>query len=223
MITRINNQNFSFTSLNNPVKPFRVLAENRAVKFKEIDYFKLLSDKELNNLGEFFLDNFAKTSTHPFWEMCRKNARNFNKDLYHAHLEQAVINDIKLNLIEPDTTLMIGYDKGHKIVGAILANALKVFSGEKTSEVLYLNMLAVNENYRGNNIGKKLLKSLLESSKDRFKKTFLVAYKESEPFYKKQGFRELDIEFDDEFELQKDFAKLRIDYPEYASFLIKDV
>ena len=76
--------------------------------------------------------------------------------------------------------------------------------------------MAVDKEYRKNHIAQKLLNSVIDTSKGRYDDAFLVAYKESVPFYAKQGFVDTTNQ-----ELIDEVAKERKDYPEFASCLSK--
>lgn len=223
-ISKVGHHNISFGSLNNPVKPFTTMTKTGLVTFQEIDYKKGLTPHALEELGGFFLDKFASTSSHPFWKFCKKGSPSFDRQIYESYRNEELMDAIKSKLNDPDATLMVGFDRLKNIVGAIFTNKLDVnFQNGKKGEYLYIDLLAVDEKSRGLNIGKQLLNNVISASKDRFKKSFVVAYKESVPFYKKQGFEGLKLNTVEGKKLESLFAPDRADYPVYASFLEKNL
>lgn len=216
----INNySNLNFTSLRNPIKPFDVKTSNGVLHFSEINYKHLPKNSFYKKLGMFFLENFANTSSHPFWAKCRKPT-----------LDEAVYNDYikgmakryKSSINNPYTTIMLAKDKSKNIVAAIFARPLRETSKIKDSETLYVDSIAVNPEYRGANVGAELLNRVINSSKERFTDVFLEAYKESQPFYEKLGFRALNpYGKESERFLIEELAKERKDYPQFAEFMTK--
>ena len=67
------------------------------------------------------------------------------------------------------------------------------------------------------------MNNVISASKTRFKEVFLVAYKESVNFYKKQGFCHIDLNKTYDKALESLFAKDRIDYPYYVNFIKKEI
>ena len=117
-IQSITNTNFS--SLKYPIKPFKLNTSKGCVSCCEIDYLKSIDSKNLKQLGEFFLDNFAASSSHPFWKLCQKKNKFFNKHVYNDYLRNDICKKIKNNLINPDSTIMIGKNNKNEIVAAIV-------------------------------------------------------------------------------------------------------
>ena len=182
----------------------------------EIDYKKSHTDKFYKEIGKFFLDIFANTSSHPFWKKCRKSS--LDRGVYDDYISSSV-ESYKKYFAQPDTTVLLLKDKKKHLVGALYTRSLDLSKVLKDGDTLYIDSLAVKTSYRGKNIGKKLLKSVLKSSKDKFSDAFLVAYKEATPFYEKLGFNKMNKNNSScEFAISE-LAKERIDYPEYADFM----
>lgn len=214
--------NTNFKSLNHPIKPFTIKTMGDEIKFKEIDYTrKTYKSKFLKEIGSFFLDNFANQSSHPFWKQCRKGTADFNKNTYGDYLKTCMTDIYKQDFKNPDTTVLLGRNKHKKLTAAIITTPLNLSPITKDSETLYVDSLAVNKKYRGKHIAETLLNKVIDSSKNDFSDSFLVAYNESMPFYEKQGFKHLDEASPQQRVIIKDLAKQRIDYPQYASFVNK--
>lgn len=205
-----------FTSLNNPVKPFTVKTKNDIITFKEIDYNKKVSNSFLQNMASFFLDNFANQSAHPFWKFCRKDTPTFNNKIYNSFLKDNMVPEYKKIIKNPDTTVLLGKNSKDELCAGIVSTPLNITDKIKNDKTLYIDSLAVDKEYRNNHVAQKLVDSVIDSSKGRYDDTFLVAYNESVPFYKKQGFSDIKNE-----EFITNLAEDRLDYPEYASFLSK--
>ena len=212
-----NNYNpITFTSLRCPVKPFTIRTPKGVLYCSEIDYTKSYPDKFYKNIGKFFLDIFANTSAHPFWKKCRKSS--LDKQVYDDYISSS-IESYKKYFSHPDTTVLLLKDKSKRLVGGLYTRSLDINKALKDDDTLYIDSLAVKTSYRGKNIGKKLLKSVLKSSKDKFSDAFLVAYKESTPFYEKLGFHKMNKNNPACNFAISELAKERIDYPEYVDFM----
>ena len=220
---RNHNPSVSFKSALRPVQPFIVKTNKGNIYFKEINYNKPLKKKLLHEISVFFLDNFASTSSHPFWKKCKKNAPAFDKEIYNAYIKENLIDTIVSKLKTPDTTLMIGRNTKKNISAAIFTNPLNLTSFVKENNTLYIDLLAVHPKYRGNNIGRQLLTRIIDSSQNRFTDAFLVAYNESVPFYEKLGFKNLENKTYNQQIITDSLARERKDYPVYASFMTKPI
>lgn len=89
----------------------------------------------------------------------------------------------------------------------------------RDKDTLYIDGLAISPEYRGMDVGKKLLTKVLDSSRQRFSDVFLVAYKESSPFYEKLKFEKMNPNDSAQKYAIKKLADERIDYPQYADFM----
>lgn len=218
----INNQlgyNNSFTSLRIPVKSFDVKTSNGRLHFSEVNYKHLPKNSFYKKLAEFFLCNFANTSSHPFWAQCRKPT--LDEEVYNNYIS-GMVKKYKSSINNPDTTIMLAKDKAKNIVAAIFARPLRETSKIKDSDTLYIDSIAVAPEYRGFNVGYELLNRLIEKSRKRFTDVFLVSYKETQPFYEKLGFRPMSLyKNDSERFVIEEMAKERIDYPQFAEFMTK--
>ena len=210
------NPTISYTSKNYPIKPFKIKTDKGVLFCKEIDYDKEYGNSFYRNIGEFFLDNFAATSSHPFWKKCRKPT--LDREIYNDYIRDNVVEyrDMTKN---PDTTFLLGRNKWGRIKAAIYTRPFSMGKA-KEPDTLYIDSLAVNKKYRGKHIGKIFMTKVINSSQDRFKDCFLVAYNESVPFYKRLGFKLTDGT-PEESRTLKEAAFERIDFPEYAQFMEK--
>lgn len=214
-----NNSNLNFTSLRNPIKSFDVKTHKEVLHFSEINYNHSPKNSFYNKLAEFFLDNFANTSSHPFWLNCRKPT--LNVEIYNDFLKR-MAKKYKLAVNNPDTTILLAKDKSKNIVAAIFTRTLRESEKVRDWETLYIDSIAVAPEFRHSKLGKLMLNKVIDSSKNRFTDAFLVAYRESQPFYEQMGFNSLN-HYNKESErfVIEEMAKERIDYPEYAEFMTK--
>lgn len=215
--TKIDSQ-ISYTSKNCPIKPFKIKTSKGMLYCKEVEYNKNYGKSFYSKIGTFFLDIFANTSSHPFWKKCRKPT--LEKDVYNGYIKDN-IQEYSQMIKSPDTTFIICKNRWGRIKAAIYTRAFSIAELNEP-KTLYIDSIAVDKNYRGNHIGKKLLNKVLNSSKGRFEDAFLVAYKESAPFYKKLGFTNTEGSISKSRTLKR-LAKERIDYPDYAEFLEKSL
>lgn len=211
------NTSVSYTSRNCPIKPFSIKTPKGILYCSEIDYDKKFDKSYYKKIAKFFIDIFANTSSHPFWEKCRKPNLNFL--IYRIYLRDTV-SGYRMALKDPDTTMLFARDKEGRIKAGIFAKSLDTEAHVKEPRTLYIDSLAVDKEYRKSNVGKKLLQKVLNSSKHSFEDVFLVAYKESAPFYKKIGFKNTK---NAQSESLDKLIKERLDYPDYAEFLEKSL
>lgn len=216
-----NNYNsISFSSLRCPVKPFTIQTSKGTLYCSEMDYTKIYKTSFYKKLGQFFLDIFANTSSHPFWKKCRKPT--LDKKVYDDYINSSVSDYIKF-FSDPDTTVIFAKDKRNRLIGAIHTRKLNLNKVLRDEDTLYVDGLAVNSKYRGQNIGKTLLEKVLDASKERFSQVFLVAYKESAKFYEKLGFERMNPKDSSQRYAIKKLSAVRIDYPQYADYMQKDL
>lgn len=213
-----NNSSINFGSINHPINAFRLKTNKGNIIFNEIKLDQKIDHKNLKEIASFFLDNFAAQSTHPFWKKCRKKAPEYDYNVYREYRRDNLINPIKDLYKNPDATILIGRKKNNKIAAAIVVDPLNISQNIKDKNTLYLDLLAVDKNYRKNNVAKNLIEKIFSTTKGRYRDCLLIAYNESVPFYQKIGFDYLQNN-----KLINELAKHRIDYPEYASFLIKNL
>ena len=218
---QINNykNSISFSSLNCPIKPFTIKTSKGDLYCSEIDYSKSYKKCFYKNIGEFFLDIFANTSSHPFWKKCRKPT--LEKDVYDDYVASS-IKDYKKYFKDRDTTVILVKNSSQRLVGAIYSRVMDLGKHLRDKDTLYIDGLAISPEYRGMDVGKKLLSKVLDSSKERFSDVFLVAYKESTPFYEKLKFKKMDTNDSAQKYAIKKLADERIDYPQYVDFMQKD-
>ena len=212
----------SFRSFNHPVKPFKINTGNDVIYFKELDYTRQPKKHLLKKVATFFLDNFANQSSHPFWKTCRRGTPTFINSTYKDYINDSIETYKKL-LKNPDTTIMLGRNKKSKLSAAIIAEPLSLTPIVKDNNTLYIDSIAVDKVYRGNQVGNQLMNNVISSTQNRYSDIFLVSYKESEPFYKKQGFIHLNPDHKGQRKIIRSLAEERLDFPTYASFLTKPI
>jgi ribosomal protein S18 acetylase RimI-like enzyme len=208
--------NLTFTSFANPIKPYKLKTEWGYVDVREINYIHRPDKAFLKKLASFFLDNFAQTSNHPYLQVFR--GPNRNSAIYDSYIKnEAKYMNNALN--SKDTTILVAKDKSKNIVGAIYAK--KLHEGQKVVDcnTLYVDSLAVDSKYRGQGLGASILKSVLESSKNRFTDAFLTAYREAIPFYYKLGFKSLGYKKPDEYFVITEMSKNTDEYPIFVDYL----
>lgn len=208
----------SFSSYRYPIKSFDVKTDRGVLNFREVNYIHLPKESFYKKLATFFLDNFANTSSHPFWEKCRIPTIDY--DVYNDYINYDV-KTYKNALKNKKTTILLAKDKDKNIVAALFSTPLNLNKTIRDSKTLYIDSIAVSPKYRGNNVGSIMLQKLFESSKKEFTDAFLVSYKESVAFYKKLGFSPLNWNNYNHQFLISEMAKERLDYPFYADFLSK--
>jgi ribosomal protein S18 acetylase RimI-like enzyme len=208
--------NLTFTSLANPIKSYKLKTDLGQIDVREINYIHQPDKSFLKKIAGFFLDNFADASAHPYWQSFKKSNRN--QEIYDNYVENEAKN-IHNALNSRDTTILVARDKFKNIIGAIYAK--KLHEGNKVVDcnTLYIDSLAVDSKYRGQDIGASLLKSVLESSKKRFTDAFLIAYREAVPFYYKLGFKSLGYKKPQEFFVISEMARYTDDYPRFVDYL----
>ncbi|MBP3846596.1 GNAT family N-acetyltransferase [bacterium] len=205
-----------FSSLRCPIKPFRIKTSKGYLYCSEIDYNKDYPDKFYKKIGKFYLDIFANTSSHPFWKKCRKP--NLNREVYDDYINSS-IESYKQYFQNPDTTVLLVHNNKKQLVGALYSRSLELSKTLTDNDTLYIDSLAIKQEYRGNDVGKKILNKILNTSKERFAEVFLVAYKESVRFYEKLHFSKMSKNESSQTFAISELAKERIDYPDYVDFM----
>ena len=209
--------NLKFTSLNNPIKPFQISTPKGTLDCIELNYKHLpKSIGFYKKLSEFFVGIFSRTSSDPNWKIL--SSQKLEKDIYDKCIEldmKRTRNAVK----DKNTTILYVRDRAKNLVGAIFAKSLRETPFVKDNMVLYIDSIAVAPEYRGLNIAKILLQKVFEASKNSFSDAFLVAYKESVPFYEKLGFTNLLGKTKAQQYVISEMAEEREDYPKFVRFL----
>lgn len=218
---QINKTNsISFSSYNNPIRPFDVKTSAGMLHFHEVNYKYPPKNKFYKKLAAFFLDNFANTSSHPFWEKCRKPT--LDNSVYDESISSNVLK-YKRFLRDKNTTILFAKDSSKDIAAAIFAVRLRETPTIRDPQTLYIDSVAVAPKYRGNNVGAHMLGKVLKAYEKNFTDAFLVSYKESVPFYEKMGFKPLNWNNSKHKFVILEMAKERLDYPQYAEFMTKSL
>lgn len=212
------NSNNSFTSRNNPIKPFNIYTKKGELRFAEVKPEDIRQKGFLENLTMFFCKNFASISQDPNWQVFNsKKPSREARDIFYGFL--AHLHD-KLIIPDDNLTLLVAKDRFKRIQGACMSFGLdNVPTSEHTT--CYIESIAVNPKYRGLHIGKILLDKTLKSAQKAFTDVFLTGQVQAEGFYKKLGFQHLTPQDRMQRTVIDFIAEERDDYPEYVSFLTK--
>lgn len=213
-----NRFNFTFKSLNNPIKPFVIKGDDDEIKFEEVDYTKPQSEELLDNVSEFFLDNFVKQSTYPNDKILRKDTPDFNENSYKTIKKEVMKDPLKESLKDADTTLMLGFNKNKELVAGINTLNLNVAPYIQDNKTLYVDSLAVDKKYRGLHIGQTLINKVIESSKDKYTDVFLMSYNKSVPFYEKQNFNKVQ-----DTTITETLSSYIPEHPEHMTFMERTI
>lgn len=211
--------NPTFGSRMNPVHPFKILTPQGALSIEEVNYNKI-SQKFIKNITEFFCDNFSKDTNDPNWLKYNRFSKREKEDFidqFKQYYEYSITDPS-----EQHVTLLIAKDSNKNIQGACLSFGCDDVPGAKYN-TLYIDSLAVNKKYRGNNIAKIMLEKSIETGRHIFTDVFLTGEKVADGFYKKLGFRDLTPDNPNEAKIINHVAKQRQDYPKYTSFLTKPI
>lgn len=213
--------NISFTSLSNPITPFKIKTEHGTLIVKE--EFKSFLQNSYNRkiIGKFFTDNFMEVSKFPQLKPFRCIANSDIYERYFSGYGDSCFDAYRRNPFL--STLLIAINKKHRIVGAILTHPFDEISSIKDSRTFYINSIAVDKKYRGIGLGKILLESTIKADGKSFTDIFLTAIKESVPFYKKLGFEEINPSNIKYKMFLKKIAVSRADYPKYMTPMTKNI
>ena len=215
--TNVYNNKTSFKSRLNPVPAFKVTTPQGVLSIEEVNYKKLTSGF-LKKITEFFCENFSKDTNDPGWLRYNdytKSEKNEFIGWYKACYEASIKDESNQHL-----TLLVARDTENNIQGACLSFGCEDVPRAKYN-TLYIDSLAVNKKFRGNNLAKIMLEKSIEAGKYIFTDVFLTGEKVADGFYKKLGFRDLDPQNPAELKVIKHMARQRQDYPKYTSFLTR--
>ena len=175
----------SFTSRNNPVKPFLISTKLGELSCFEIPSEQLLNNKTLNEFSHFFCQNFASLTNDPYW-------LSYNNPQYQNNVAKDFVRYLKSKIINDDgnLTMLVAKDKDGKLQGACLSYGFDEVPYVKNT-TCYIDSISVNPEYRGFSVGKKLLENTCEINKNTFTDVFLKGEVLAAGFYKKQGYKKL--------------------------------
>lgn len=210
--------NISFGSLNNPIKHFRIHTPKGRLNVNEYR----LKPKSVNfsfDVSKFFNDNFLENSTDPLWKEYLKpenKLRYLGKNQRYAkYLRDVFKND------DGNTTLLIARDSQNKIKAAVLSLGFDEPVSLVDPKLCNLEAIAVDKDFRGFHIGKRLLEKTLQSAQNAFTDVVLTAYEKAIPFYEKMGFKILPQNTVKTDFFYKEIQKERDDIPKYVQIMSK--
>lgn len=209
------NNNLNFGSINNPVKPFKVATKYGTLAVSEVDYSKDLTPKFIRKLTRFFLYNFSDKTNDGVRLQYRYGTPEEKSEYLEmfVKLYTRIFND---ETLQPDLTLLVAKDKKGRIQGACLTHAnLEIPDSYNTT--LYVNSIATNEKYRGNDLAKLMLEKSLDANKTTFTDVYLTSANASNPFYEKLGFVKLNPNNFYEKVILSYVEQTRRDYPEFVT------
>lgn len=206
-----------FTSRLNPISPSIIKTASGKLTLKEAKPSEIENPKFLAKLSEFFSKNFASNTDDPSWLEFNRMKSKDKKDFINVFIRY-LQNIFKQD--DGNMTLLVAKDKRNKIQGACLSYGYDIVD-ETKNYTLYVDSIAVNKNFRGVNLGKKMLQKTMDANKENsnFTDVFLVGEKRAYGFYKKFGFSKLDTGDTEQNKVAKFIAIDRADYPEYTDFL----
>lgn len=216
-ISPVQNQQTSFTSLNNPIRNFRMKTSNGIVNVQEFTEFDSMLFDRLGELSKFLIDSFIEGSSSPKWKKYKKPKY---KDAYQSRVGR--FNYVIKNVFEQDdgnSNILIARSKKGNIVGAIITYTLREVKGLKDQKTLYIDSLGVDKKFRHNNIAKKLIEKVLEAGKDVYADGMVTSCNNAVPFYEKLGFKRADINNPIVKMYQDILSKKRSDIPKYTKLM----
>lgn len=187
-----NNQNdICFGSKNRPVKAFEISTKQGKLFVNEMNALDCSSEEEVYNISKFFIDNFIESSTHPGWKVYKEPS---NKDLYERRIN-AYGNSLKDIFAKDDgnSTVLVAKDANNKVKAGVVAYSYNEVKELEDPKTFYFRSLAVDKQYRRNNIATILMNKTFETTKGLFTDALLSAYNKAVPLYLKLGFKKPNI------------------------------
>ncbi|MCI1273858.1 MAG: GNAT family N-acetyltransferase [Clostridiaceae bacterium] len=215
-ITKIHQQ--SFTSLANPIKPYKIETKLGILDVHEVTKEELQQHNFIRNITNFFSNNFASSSEDPCWLMLKREPKSERSKQLQSYLRKYWRSKIKSN--DKNTTLLLAKNKDNKLCGACLSFGYDEVPTAKDT-TCYIDSIVVSKKYRGYNVGKSLLEKTLESAQKSFNDVFLTGEKTALGFYKKLGFTKLNVQSKSQKNVIDFIAEDRSDYPYFVSLLTK--
>lgn len=213
-VTVNKNNDMNFGSINNPVKPFKVATKYGILTVSEIDYSKDLTPKFIIKLTKFFLRHFSE-KTADKTRLIYRNGTPKEKSEYLGRFIMIYRRIFNYEKIKPNLTLLLAKDKKGNIQGACLTHG-NLEIPDSLDTTLYVNALAVNKKYRGNELAKRMLETSMEVNKNTFNDVYLTSANSANPFYEKLGFVRLNPDNTEE-KIVLDYLKTRRNDYEYIT------
>ncbi len=183
-IQQYNNQQ-SFTSRLNPVKPFQINTKLGKLNFSEIKVKELPKGNQLDEIADFFCTNFASFTNDPYWLAYRSKK---NKD----YIRNGFVSYIKPKIKYDDGsfTMLAGRDEKGKLRAACISYSFDEVP-LAAANTLYVDSLAVDKKFRGLGLGKTMLEKTIDINKNTFTDVFLKGEVKATGFYEKMGFEKM--------------------------------
>ncbi|MBP7212594.1 GNAT family N-acetyltransferase [bacterium] len=176
----------TFGSKNVPIESYKINTRNGELTVSELKDINTLSDKEQQNLSEFFMDNFIEGSENPYIKNLSKKTQkctyNGSVGCITEHLKNLFAKD------DGNNTVLLAKDTNGKVQAGIVTHSfvdeIPTLNDPKT---FYLDYIVVNKEYRKNGIASNLINKTLETAKG-FNDALLAGYNHAVPLYEKLGF-----------------------------------
>lgn len=209
------NSKISFTSINNPIAPFKVPTEHGTLFVKELSASEYTKPEVIKQITKFFIENFSHDTKDNFWLTYRKGSpeekqRTF--DILEGYYAQ-IFNDRKN---QPNLTLLVAKDENNKLQGACITYGNHEIP-DSFESTLYVDSMATNKKYRGQHLAYDMLNKSLKANENTFTDVYLTSTKFADSFYEKFGFVKLSPDNDSEKIILDYVSKIRQEYPEHIT------
>lgn len=208
-----------FGSKNKPVEAFEIDTKQGKLFVREMNADNSFPKEEANNLVKMFIDNFIDGSGSPRWKKYNHPA---NKEKYET-LIQKYTGYIKHLLVNDDgnTTILVAKDSKNNIKAGIISMSYKEVRGLEDNKTFYLDALAVDRQYRNNNVATTLINKALETAKGIFSDFILIGENKAVPLYAKLGFTRPDTTNAKINTVVEKIQKSSADVPRYRKLMHK--
>lgn len=181
--------NTNFESKNIPIKPYTLKTKNGVLNISEVTKQELKSIKFFKEVIETFFKNLSKSSTDPLFKFYKTDHAKYIKR--KPQLYMGYRKNLNKNLdSNPNRTFLVARDdKGH--IQAI-CDTSENYWVPNTGNSLYVRNFVVNDEYKRQGVGKSMLETIINASKNSFENVYLHSTKGAIDFYKHLDFKELD-------------------------------
>ncbi len=178
--------NLAFSSLCSPIKPRILKLGNEIIHLQEETDAFVNRNKNTSELTKFFLDNFIDGSINPRIKKLQSPWNIIDYIRCFVAYQKAYRECFKRDYGR--TTILTARNKDGQLVGAIITRPFEVYKQLNEPNTRYIDSVAVDKYYRGNNLGKTLINISESIDNDYFTDTFLTSMLTAVKFYKKLGF-----------------------------------
>lgn len=210
-----NPNNTNFKSLNNPVKPFKVVTKAGDILVGEIPIDKLKKKKVTKSIAKLFCKSFSQSSEEPYWQGFyeKKNRYQMIND-YIKYFQSKIQND------DGNLTMLVAKNQKGKLCGASFSYTYKEVPSAGNS-TCYLDSLAIDESCRGTGLGQILVNKTMDINKNTFTDIFVKAINKAVGFYERLGFNKLAPDTPNKKYITERLVKFGEGYPDYATLMTK--